>query len=39
LRNGAGTPNGVVLENAPHNLRTAAFPRKRQGNPLFFGQI
>ena len=26
LRNGAGTPNGVVLENAPHNLRTAAFP-------------
>ncbi|SLN69833.1 N-substituted formamide deformylase precursor [Roseovarius albus] len=26
LRNQAGTPNGVVLENAPNNLRTLAFP-------------
>ncbi|WP_170410187.1 amidohydrolase [Ruegeria atlantica] len=25
LRNDQGTPNGVVLENAPHNLRTLAF--------------
>ncbi|WP_298916855.1 amidohydrolase [uncultured Roseobacter sp.] len=31
LRNAAGTPNGIVLENAPHNLRSAAFP-PTQGN-------
>ncbi|WP_299866678.1 amidohydrolase [uncultured Hoeflea sp.] len=29
LRNDAGAPNGVVLENAPHNLRTQAFPPTR----------
>ncbi|QDI77336.1 MULTISPECIES: amidohydrolase [Leisingera] len=26
LRGAGGRPNGVVLENAPHNLRTLAFP-------------
>ncbi|MCF6433490.1 amidohydrolase [Leisingera sp. MMG026] len=26
LRGADGRPNGVVLENAPHNLRTLAFP-------------
>lgn len=26
LRNADGKPNGVVLENAPHNLRSLAFP-------------
>lgn len=26
LRGPGGRPNGVVLENAPHNLRTLAFP-------------
>jgi predicted amidohydrolase YtcJ len=26
LLNAAGTPNGVVLENAPHKLRTASLP-------------
>ena len=30
LRDDKGEPNGVILENAPHNLRTLAFPPNKE---------
>ena len=39
LRAQDGTPNGVVLENAPHNLRTAAFSPTVENLELAYGSL
>ncbi|UWQ75757.1 amidohydrolase [Leisingera sp. M658] len=39
LRGDDGRPNGVVLENAPHNLRTLAFPPTQENLDFAFDSL
>ncbi|WP_291731792.1 amidohydrolase [Leisingera sp. F5] len=39
LRGPGGQPNGVVLENAPRNLRTLAFPPTRDNLEFAYGSL
>lgn len=39
LRNETGAPNGVILENAPHNLRTLAFPPTKDNLALAYDSL